>query len=591
MATDYFWMDFNPTSNPHTVDGGFFEGSESWNSANGAWEIEGGTAFDDTDAMACGWASPPYDGIYTAVRTDQDLSDNTSAQGSWCSCAREQGGAWPWQHEDSRGWGLVEKSFNLADYVDVTQTGFSFTGATFYCDYKINSTDFDCVDSHVYFNIYLCNGSTSWPLRYNYHSNASDAPSETMTGWCTDFWDPEYTGDDPNEFVNDYSATSYVTGVSGDNQYTSPIEDLFNNVGTSWTIRFKINVRCYGGGLGNKEEYQFWIDNVRIKCNYEYNSPPIASTPSGPTNLIVGETGTFSVTGTDPDNDYIQLQVDFDAEGSHDYSDWSDFVPSGSTCTIDHYWNAAGTYVVKAHACDEYNFTGDWSSGLTVVVSPPNQKPTVAITYPTEGQTVSGTIAIAGTASDDGDVVLVEIKIDDGDWEAASGTTSWSKSWDTTGVENGEHIISARSKDNYDVYSDDFYVTVYVGNNNQPVKPATPTGETNGKINVEYTYTTSTTDLDGDQVYYWFDWGDDTNSGWVGPYDSGTTASAEHAWTAKETYEIKVKAKDTNGAESDWSDPLPVTMPKNIISKNPSFMKFFEYFQKIKLWLRQILSQ
>ena len=29
-----------------------------------------------------------------------------------------------------------------------------------------------------------------------------------------------------------------------------------------------------------------------------------------------------------------------------------------------------------------------------------------------------------------------------------------------------------------------------------------------GKPGVEYTYTTSTSDPDGDQVYYWFDWDD-----------------------------------------------------------------------------------
>ena len=28
-------------------------------------------------------------------------------------------------------------------------------------------------------------------------------------------------------------------------------------------------------------------------------------------------------------------------------------------------------------------------------------------------------------------------------------------------------------------------------------------------------------------------------------------------------FEIKVKAKDNNDYESEWSDPLPVSMPKN----------------------------
>jgi hypothetical protein len=97
--------------------------------------------------------------------------------------------------------------------------------------------------------------------------------------------------------------------------------------------------------------------------------------------------------------------------------------------------------------------------------------------------------------------------------------------------------------------------------NNPPNKPAKPSGTLNGKINVLYTYSSSTTDPDNDQLYYLFDWGDGTNSSWVGPFASGATATAQHKWTTKNTYSIKVKAKDPSGAESSWSDPLTVKMP------------------------------
>lgn len=183
----------------------------------------------------------------------------------------------------------------------------------------------------------------------------------------------------------------------------------------------------------------------------------------------------------------------------------------------------------------------------------PNQSPTVDITYPVGGDTVSGTITISGTASDsDGSVTLVEVNIDGGSWWPCSGTTSWSKSWDTTGASTGWHTIYARSKDDDGAYSSIDHVTVDVenGGGNQP--PTTPviSGPSSGFVNVEYTFTASSTDPDGDQVYYWFDWDDGTNSGWVGPYASGETASAKHTWATKGTYEIKVKAKDEHGSES-----------------------------------------
>ena len=74
----------------------------------------------------------------------------------------------------------------------------------------------------------------------------------------------------------------------------------------------------------------------------------------------------------------------------------------------------------------------------------------------------------------------------------------------------------------------------------------------------EYSYTTSTTDPNGDEVYYQWDWGDGTTSEWLGPYNSGVVITATHQWAAKGSFSIKVKAKDMSGAESSWSNPLPL---------------------------------
>ena len=92
---------------------------------------------------------------------------------------------------------------------------------------------------------------------------------------------------------------------------------------------------------------------------------------------------------------------------------------------------------------------------------------------------------------------------------------------------------------------------------------------------LKYTYSTSTSDPDGDQVYYWFDWGDDTNSGWIGPYDSGTLCESSHIWRSTGSYEIRVKAKDDKGAQSEWSDFLAISMPKNWILFYLLFKGFF----------------
>jgi len=61
--------------------------------------------------------------------------------------------------------------------------------------------------------------------------------------------------------------------------------------------------------------------------------------------------------------------------------------------------------------------------------------------------------------------------------------------------------------------------------------------------------------------------------------DSGVTAAATHIWDETGNYQIRVKAKDTNGAETDWSEPLPISMPFN----QPSFNILLMVLERIQM--------
>jgi len=111
--------------------------------------------------------------------------------------------------------------------------------------------------------------------------------------------------------------------------------------------------------------------------------------------------------------------------------------------------------------------------------------------------------------------------------------------------------------------------------NHAPNKPATPSGTINGKVGTSYTYTTNCIDPDGDFVDFWFDWGDGHNSSWVGPFASGAPGSASYTWTSEGNYSIQVKARDSKGIESIWSDPLVVKMPRDKTVNN-IFLGFLE---------------
>lgn len=94
----------------------------------------------------------------------------------------------------------------------------------------------------------------------------------------------------------------------------------------------------------------------------------------------------------------------------------------------------------------------------------PNQSPTCAITFPTEGATLSHQVTIMGSALDpDGTVQEVELRINDSVWMQVTGTSSWSYIWNTPTYPNGNYTLHARAYDGED-YSPIVTVNVTVDN-------------------------------------------------------------------------------------------------------------------------------
>lgn len=101
-----------------------------------------------------------------------------------------------------------------------------------------------------------------------------------------------------------------------------------------------------------------------------------------------------------------------------------------------------------------------------------------------------------------------------------------------------------------------------------PSTPSKPTGSFFGFINTIYTYSTSSTDSPHNTVQYGWDWNNDNVvDEWTKFYDPEETCTIEHSWSTEGTYLIKVKAMDNYGFQSDWSESLSISMPKqkNII--------------------------
>ena len=75
------------------------------------------------------------------------------------------------------------------------------------------------------------------------------------------------------------------------------------------------------------------------------------------------------------------------------------------------------------------------------------QAPTVFISTPTPGSTVAGTLNVSGIANDNLAVQKVEVSLDGGNWNLASGTNVWSYTLNTINLLNGTHLLSARATD------------------------------------------------------------------------------------------------------------------------------------------------
>lgn len=91
-------------------------------------------------------------------------------------------------------------------------------------------------------------------------------------------------------------------------------------------------------------------------------------------------------------------------------------------------------------------YLGD-SGGSTPPPSQDTTAPVVSLTAPSGGQTVSGTITAAATASDDTGVAGVQFYIDGQPYGVEDASAPYSVSINTTAFANGSHTITARARD------------------------------------------------------------------------------------------------------------------------------------------------
>jgi hypothetical protein len=237
--------------------------------------------------------------------------------------------------------------------------------------------------------------------------------------------------------------------------------------------------------------------------------------------------------------------------------------------TYDWSFTAAdnGTHVWTARAYDAAGNVST-SSPVTLTVGIDVTPPTVAISSPSNGANVAiSTVTVSGTATDPGSpssgLNSIEVRVNGGGWQTASGTANWSRSVSLLPCSN---TIDARSLDKAGNYSS--IVSIGVTHTPPNTIPNTPfnVSPTNGETTVSITPTLqSSTFVDSDctsDTHAASQWQVLNSSGAIVVADSGTSIVNKISWNVPpgkvnfgSNYQWRVRYQDSRNGWSGYSTP------------------------------------
>ncbi len=182
-------------------------------------------------------------------------------------------------------------------------------------------------------------------------------------------------------------------------------------------------------------------------------APTITTQPANQT-VTAGQTATFSVigSGTQP------LSYQWQKNGAAISGATSASYTTPATTISD---NGAAFVVVVTNVA-----ASTPSSAAILTVNADTTPPSVSITSPSSGSTVSGKISVTASASDDVAVASVQLQVDGGNVGSADTSTPYNFSLDTTTLSNGSHTLTAVATDKAGNQATSAPISVTVSNSN-----------------------------------------------------------------------------------------------------------------------------
>lgn len=180
----------------------------------------------------------------------------------------------------------------------------------------------------------------------------------------------------------------------------------------------------------------YWVDVVFSASSAPSTTQPVqVSVNPVSSTLTAAKTQQFSATVTGSTNTSVAWTLS-PAVGS-----------ISSTGLYSAPATVSSTQTVRITATSAADVTKQATAVVTVNVPPDTTLPSVSVTTPTSGATVSGTVNISAAAADNVGVVGVQFGVDGKVLGTELKSAPFTTAWNTNGLTNGSHTISVTARD------------------------------------------------------------------------------------------------------------------------------------------------
>lgn len=294
-----------------------------------------------------------------------------------------------------------------------------------------------------------------------------------------------------------------------------------------------------------KENDDGWAWSTSSWASYnngDIDEPPNAAFTYSPSNPGIGESVSFSSSGTtDPDGDFMRYKWDFGDGSSLDYD---------SETEVSHSYSSPGSYTVTMTARDDANIQGsyDQTDSASKTVSVTDQTAPTTIGSPTYGSTTGTDPLIEGYLEDNYQLSSYTLEIDGNSVSSGSisGTDS-TQDYQANSLSEGDHTYTWTVEDGAGNQVSDQY-SFTVDPNNDPTADIYLESTVCAEDSV-YMNGYSSSDSDGSISSYEWDVDNDGVYEQSGDYNYNSYGS-------EGTYTVTLRVTDNDGATDTASDTV-----------------------------------